>query len=88
MKISKQSIMTVVLNPKESMKHCGMVLFKSSRSGEEMRGDKWMSITISQALKTLHTTDLDTLKRYAMSCCGTFGLNLIKTIINSCNLFK
>ena len=83
MKISKQSIMIVVLNPKESMKHCGMVLFKSSRSGQEMRGDKRMPITISQALKALDTTDLETLKRYAMSCCGTFSLNLIKTMANS-----
>ena len=83
MKISKQSIITVVLNSKNSMKHCGMVLFKSSRSGQEMRGDKRMSITISQALKTLDTTDLETLKRYAMSCCCTFSLNLIKTIANS-----
>ena len=75
--------MTVVVNPKESMKHYVIVLFKSSRSGQVMRGDKRMSITISQALKALDTTDLETLKRYAMSCCGTFSLNFIKTIANS-----
>ena len=50
---------------------------------QEMRGDKRMSITISQELKILDTTDLETLKRYAMSCCGTFSLSLIKTMASS-----
>ena len=54
---SKQSIMTVVLFPKENLKHRGMVLQSSSLSGQLISGDSCTSIRNSQCLNVLDTVD-------------------------------
>ena len=42
--ISKQSIITVALYPNESIKHCGIVLCKASRVGQEIKGERERNI--------------------------------------------
>ena len=45
--ISKQSIITVVLYPNESTKHCGIVLCKASHVDQEIKGERRTSIMTS-----------------------------------------
>ena len=61
--ISKQSIITLVLKPKESIKHFGIVLCNVSRSGQTINGDKRTSMTVDQVRRIREMTGLLTLKR-------------------------
>ena len=58
--ISKQSIITVVLYPNESIKHYGIVLCKASCVGQEIKGERRTSIMATYVLMTLVTTGLET----------------------------
>ena len=61
--ISKQSIITEVLYPNKSIKHCGTVLCKASHVGQEMKGERQTSIMTCHVLRLLsqlvwrHQTD-------------------------------
>ena len=62
--ISKQSIITEVLYPNKSIKHCGTVLCKASHVGQEMKGERQTSIMTCHVLMTLVTTGLETSNRW------------------------
>ena len=80
MKISKQSIMIVVLVPKEYWKHIGIVRQNSSCSGQVINGESLTSRTIIQDEIILETVGKDTSNLKASSCIGTFSLSFTITI--------
>lgn len=61
MNTSKQSMITLVLSPNESIEHLGIVLCSCSLSGQEINGDNVTSTTVNQLTMILETTVLDTL---------------------------